>query len=308
MNGLITTYLTPICIMLRTISFAQITATQAGIAVQGIARDGNNTARVNANITLNVRIHAAGNDIVPQQNIAIETDAFGVFSFILDVNQNNYPAVANQGAELEIREGTTLISNEPLRFVPYAIAAANGVPTGAIMPYTGNSAPAGWALCDGAAIPPGIVGNALRALLAGNNTPNLIDRFIVGAGSTYNVGDTGGEDAVALTQAQMPTHNHGGSTVTINNNGDHNHNTVFGGASGLELGAVPQSVHLTSRYDPGSGAGDFRAILGGATQTPNISPTSNAGSHNHGATLNICLLYTSPSPRDLSTSRMPSSA
>ena len=31
-------------------------------------------------------------------------------------------------------------------------------------------------------------------------------------------------------------------------------------------------------------------------------------SHIPGAELNICLLYTSPSPRDLSTSRMPSSA
>ena len=31
------------------------------------------------------------------------------------------------------------------------------------------------------------------------------------------------------------------------------------------------------------------------------------GGHNAGHTL-ICLLYTSPSPRDLSTSRMPSSA
>ena len=29
---------------------------------------------------------------------------------------------------------------------------------------------------------------------------------------------------------------------------------------------------------------------------------------NHGKAGNICLLYTSPSPRDLSTSRMPSSA
>lgn len=35
--------------------------------------------------------------------------------------------------------------------------------------------PAGWALCDG-----------------NNGTPNLVDKFIIGAGSTYNPGDAGG--------------------------------------------------------------------------------------------------------------------
>jgi len=285
MNRLITTYLAAVCMMLSAISFAQITATQAGIAVQGIARDANNTARVNASITLSVRIHAAGTDIVPQQSIQVQTDDFGVFSFVLDVNQNNYPGIANQRAELEIREGSTLISNEPLRFVPYAIAAANGVPTGAIMPYVGNTAPAGWALCDGTAIPTGAAGDGLRTLVGGNNTPNLIDRFIVGAGATYSVNDTGGTDDVALTAEQMPSHNHDGSTVTVASNGDHSHNTVLTANSGLELGAVAGSTHLTSRYDPGSGAGDFRTILGGASQAPNASPTSNAGNHDHTATL-----------------------
>ena len=34
--------------------------------------------------------------------------------------------------------------------------------------------PSGWTLCDGT-----------------DNTPNLTDRFIVGAGNTYSVGNTG---------------------------------------------------------------------------------------------------------------------
>jgi microcystin-dependent protein len=46
-----------------------------------------------------------------------------------------------------------------------------------------------WAICDG-------------SVHNGVTTPDLRDRFIVGAGSTYTVGDTGGVDSVTLTAAQ----------------------------------------------------------------------------------------------------------
>lgn len=51
--------------------------------------------------------------------------------------------------------------------------------------------PNGWHLCDGT-----------------NGTPDLRGRFIVGAGNTYSVGDSGGVDEVTLTTEQMPQHNH----------------------------------------------------------------------------------------------------
>jgi microcystin-dependent protein len=55
-----------------------------------------------------------------------------------------------------------------------------------------NAIPSGWVLCNGS-----------------NGTPDLRDRFVVGAGSGYSVGATGGADSVTLTTAQMPQHNHG---------------------------------------------------------------------------------------------------
>jgi microcystin-dependent protein len=55
-----------------------------------------------------------------------------------------------------------------------------------------GSIPTGWALCDGT-----------------NGTPDLRDKFLVGAGRAYNVGVTGGADTVTLTTAQIPSHNHG---------------------------------------------------------------------------------------------------
>ena len=39
-----------------------------------------------------------------------------------------------------------------------------------------------------------------------------------------------------------------------------------------------------------------------------LTPAGAAELTRHGHTVWVCLLYTSPSPRDLSTSRMPSSA
>ena len=63
--------------------------------------------------------------------------------------------------------------------------------TGMIMMFSGNTAPTGWAFCDGQ-----------------NGTPDLRDRFIVGSGSTYSIGNTGGLDSVTLTIAQMPSHDH----------------------------------------------------------------------------------------------------
>lgn len=75
-----------------------------------------------------------------------------------------------------------------------SIASGFGlIPVGAITLWSGSvpSIPSGWALCDGS-----------------SGTPDLRDRFVVGAGGAYAVGATGGQDQVTLTVAQMPAHRH----------------------------------------------------------------------------------------------------
>ena len=74
------------------------------------------------------------------------------------------------------------------------ILADNGIPSGIIAIWSGTSTniPTGWVLCDG-----------------NNNTPDLRNRFIVGAGGSYLVGNTGGESSHQLTIGEMPSHNHG---------------------------------------------------------------------------------------------------
>ena len=56
-----------------------------------------------------------------------------------------------------------------------AIPSADSVPSGVIVMWSGTEVPEGWALCDGE-----------------SGTPDLRNRFVVGAGDTYEQGETGG--------------------------------------------------------------------------------------------------------------------
>ena len=67
------------------------------------------------------------------------------------------------------------------------------IPVGGIIMYNGTGSNLGscWHIADGK-------GGAI----------NLTDRFIVGAGSNYSIGDVGGNNSVNLTIAQIPSHTH----------------------------------------------------------------------------------------------------
>ena len=69
------------------------------------------------------------------------------------------------------------------------------IPVGGIIMWSGSSVPAGWALCNGQ------TSNGVR-------TPDLRNRFIVGSGGNYSIGQTGGSDSVTLNANQIPSHSH----------------------------------------------------------------------------------------------------
>jgi len=141
------------------------------------------------------------------------------------------------------------------------------VPAGSVIMWFGTSAnvPEGWAICDGSTYQ--------RADNSGPITaPDLSGRFIVGAGdngtNTYVSGDSGGEDEVTLTEAEMPSHTHSGSTSAA---GNHSH--------GLDIQCAS---------DDGGGEDDYFALGddNAGRGIPAGAGTSAAGNHAHSLSIN----------------------
>jgi microcystin-dependent protein len=152
-------------------------ASAGSLNVSGSASFGNTTVNgaitVNNNSSFNGDVKLGGN---------------------LTVNNN---ANVNGNATL----GTTTVNGSGLTVNGPASAksfSGNGtIPIGGIIMWAGaiNAIPAGWALCNG-------------QVVSGLATPNLTDRFVVGAGNSYAPNNTGGSASVTLSTANLPSHAH----------------------------------------------------------------------------------------------------
>lgn len=117
----------------------------------------------------------------------------------------------------------------------------------------GSGTWAGWGVCNGSTY--------LNTLVTPNTSlisPNLLDKFIIGAGGTYNVGGTGGAATVSLTAAQNGTHTH---TIT-----DPGHTHI-----------ITDPGHLHNVTDPGHTHSGNSVLVSGVTGV-----TSTDGLHIHG--------------------------
>jgi hypothetical protein len=100
-------------------------------------------------------------------------------------------------------------------------------PVGSIVMWSEAALPSGWILCNGQST----ASYPLLAGVVGANVPNLIDRFIVGAGNAYGLKSVGGAanhshgDNFSFTGGD---HSHG-NTIAANtgNQADHNHADNF---------------------------------------------------------------------------------
>jgi hypothetical protein len=112
-------------------------------------------------------------------------------------------AVTKTAAEINALASQTDLSNLAAAVAGDLLAAEPYlVPSGGIIMWSGSiaSIPAGWFLCDGT-----------------NSTPDLRDRFVVGAGTTYIPGATGGsKDSIVVSHTHTatsvvtdPQHSHG---------------------------------------------------------------------------------------------------
>ena len=102
---------------------------------------------------------------------------------------------------------------------------ASAFVTGMIILWYGDTSniPGGWVLCNGQ-----------------NSTPDLRDRFVIGAGNNFTAGSTGGSNSVTLSEANLPSHRHfvvsnalGGQNRTNSNVNANNQVRKGTGASNL---------------------------------------------------------------------------
>ena len=130
-------------------------------------------------------------------------------------------------------------------------ASGTTIPTGLISLWYGSigSIPTGWYLCDGS-----------------NGTPDLRDKFIVGAGNSYAVSATGGATTASLTINNLPAHTHGTSALTVSTT------TNLSGNLGLQAKATTATGPFTT-----TSAGN---LYEGGGYYGTVTSTMNAN-HNH---------------------------
>ena len=122
---------------------------------------------------------------------------------------------------------------------------------GMIMLWSGSlgSVPSGWVLCDGT-----------------NSTPDLRDRFIVGAGNTYAVASTGGTaDAIVVSHTHTAT-----SVVT-----DPGHVHIYLGNTGGATGIAPATQNTGSQNNTTQSA-----VTGITVATTNASAGTSGTNQN----------------------------
>ncbi|SEB54938.1 Microcystin-dependent protein [Nocardioides exalbidus] len=136
-----------------------------------------------------------------------------------------------------------------------------------------NFPPKGWAFCNGQLLPINqnqALFSLLGTMYGGNGQtnfalPNLQGRVIVGAGS-HVLGQTGGEEAHALTQAEMPRHSHGYAVS------DHRGTTGDPGAPSGTAFASGETVYTA----PSASNGTFHPAtvgnVGGSQPHTNLQP------------------------------------
>ena len=227
-----------------------ITSLAAGDATGAVQISGSNIADNSITTNKILDLEVGTNDI---GNLAVTTGKIADDAVTADKLANSINTAiagkANTGANL------STFTNDS-NFITLAQVP---IVTGMIMMFTGSSAPSGWAFCDG-----------------NNGTPDLRNRFIVGAGSTYSAGDTGGHNEITLTTHQMPQHNH-----TFSASDTHDHDVV---GCDNSTGQQPLHINLT-RYSSTFNQAAFHTLAANAqtgVQPATVSISGTTGDNGSG--------------------------
>ena len=147
----------------------------------------------------------------------------------------------------------------------FSVSVPSAFVSGMIILWSGNTGniPTGFVLCDG-----------------NNGTPNLTDRFVVGAGAAYSPGATGGSSSVTLSTSQLPSHNHSFSGSSSHSHTINNHTHTFSASTNNQGSHVHNLLYNHGAFGGSSGAVTPRS--GNTPVVPGISGrVSSEGGHSH---------------------------
>jgi microcystin-dependent protein len=263
-----------------------------GISVQGIARDDENAAITNKELTFTFQIVKSDNSIIFSEDQTIRTDGFGVFSHIVSTGTADTSGDKVTFSNIDFSEqnmrlkvfvdlgSQTEVYDQPFQYTPYAHyakaadtakSADNGVPTGSIMPFLGDTAPEGWVLCNGQSLTSIDGSDPLRAIV-GNNAPDLQGMFLRGTGTSTLGSNHVGPNLMSTQTDQIEKHRHGNGDLATDSQGAHHHTIV----------RLPQDSHGTGNIQSlssTSGSNEaWSSVTGGGTDT------TTEGAHTHDVT------------------------
>ena len=189
----------------------------------------------------------------------VDTECFPIFS-------------KNATGNVEPKSGTTLrfnSSNGTLRaekfsgdgslltnIQPGQVTGNSVFVSGMIILWSGAEVdiPTGFTLCNGQ-----------------NNTPDLRDRFVVGAGNNYNVDATGGS-----ADATLVSHQHSAGSYSAVSNGGHTHTYNFrSGTERADNDEDHQRNSGSSQYNTGSSGAHTHSISGSSSTEGSSATNAN---------------------------------
>ena len=186
-----------------------------GTAGQVLSSDGTDTKWIN---TSDTNVGSASN-VGTNVN---STDADQFITFVGSSSGNN-PIRVDAG--IKYNPSTNRLTAGSFAGDGSALTGVESFVTGMIILWYGDTSnvPTGFVLCDGS-----------------NSTPDLRDRFVIGAGNNFSAGSTGGNNSLTLTEANLPSHRHfvvsndlGGQNRTNSNVSANNQVRKGTGASNL---------------------------------------------------------------------------
>lgn len=139
-------------------------------------------------------VKATKYDELTAQNKTVISNSDGFYDEVSISAESEYPGNSNISQReciIRVYKDSEALPRSSLKLMRYSVSTeASSVPQGSIIPWYGDKAniPDGFALCDGT-----------------KGTPDLRDRFLVGAGSTYSLGAKGGEAMHKLVGAELPS-------------------------------------------------------------------------------------------------------